>query len=120
MASVLVIDDDDEMRNFIIKLLKRRDYTVTGAANGEKGLECLRADSFALIITDIVMPDMEGLETIKRIRQISPQIPIIAISGGGNNQVDYLKFAQKFGANAVLTKPFDPTELLEMAARLLA
>src|SRR5258708_22083859 len=120
MTDVLVIDDDDEMRDFLVNLLRRRDYVVTSARNGALGLARLAAGSFALVITDIVMPDIEGLETIKRIRQGNPAIPIIAISGGGDDQIDYLKFAEKFGANAVLAKPFDPAELLAIAAQLLA
>lgn len=120
MANVLVIDDDDEVRDFVVRLLKRRGYSVTGACNGEAGLASLAAASFALVITDIVMPDMEGLETIKRIRRASPTMPIIAISGGGSSRVDYLKFARKFGADAVLAKPFDPAELCALTTRLLA
>jgi DNA-binding response OmpR family regulator len=119
MTNVLVIDDDDEVRDFLVRLLTRRGYSVTGARNGEAGLASLASESFALVITDIVMPDMEGLETIKRVRRSNPTMPIIAISGGGSNQIDYLKFARKFGADAVLAKPFDPAELLELATRLL-
>ena len=119
LANVLVIEDDAEMREFLIRLLTRRNYSVTSAKNGKTGLASLTAQSFALVITDIVMPDMEGLETIKRIRQINPDMPIIAISGGGNDQMDYLKFAQRFGANAVLAKPFDPAELLKVVAQLV-
>jgi CheY-like chemotaxis protein len=119
MPNVLVIDDDNEMRNFVLKLLRRRDYSASGVENGAKGIATLAAESFDLIITDIVMPDMEGLETIRRIRQISPDIPIIAMSGGGDHRVDYLNFAQKLGANAVLAKPFDPADLLKMVAQLL-
>jgi CheY-like chemotaxis protein len=120
MTNVLVIDDDDEVRDFLVRLLKRRGYSVTGARNGEAGLASLAAESFALVITDIVMPDMEGLETIKRIRRGNPALPIIAISGGGSSQIDYLKFARKFGANAALAKPFDPAELLDLATQLIA
>jgi DNA-binding response OmpR family regulator len=119
MTNVLVIDDDDEVRDFLVRLLARRGYSVTGACNGEAGLASLAAESFALVITDIVMPDMEGLETIKRMRRGNPAMPIIAISGGGSSQVDYLKFARKFGADAVLAKPFDPDELLALATRLV-
>jgi len=119
MANVLVIDDDDEVRDFLVRLLTRRGYSVTGARNGEAALASLASESFALVITDIVMPDMEGLETIKRVRRSNPTMPIIAISGGGSSQIDYLKFARKFGADAVLAKPFDPAELLELATRLL-
>jgi len=86
----------------------------------QSGLASLAAESFALVITDIVMPDMEGLETIKRIRRGNPALPIIAISGGGSSQIDYLKFARKFGANAALAKPFDPAELLDLATQLIA
>jgi CheY-like chemotaxis protein len=120
MTDVLVIDDDNEVREFLEKLLTRRNYSVTTASNGHIAMTKLASQSFAVVITDIVMPDMEGLETIKRIRQTNANMPIIAISGGGSNQVDYLKFAEKFGANAVLAKPFDPAELLTIVARLLA
>jgi two-component system, chemotaxis family, chemotaxis protein CheY len=120
MTNVLVIDDDDEVRDFLVRLLKRRGYSVTAARNGESGLASLAAESFALVITDIVMPDMEGLETIKRIRRGNPALPIIAISGGGSSQIDYLKFARKFGADAALAKPFDPAELLDLATQLIA
>ena len=120
MTTILVIDDDDEVRDFLTRLLKRRNYSVVCATNGEAGLAALAADGVALVITDIVMPDMEGLETIKRIRRSRPDIPIIAISGGGSSQLDYLKFARRLGADAALAKPFDPAELLEIAERLLA
>jgi CheY-like chemotaxis protein len=119
MNNVLVIDDDDEMRDFVLNLLRRRNYSASGVQNGEKGVASLTGQSFDLIITDIVMPDMEGLETIRRIREISPDIPIIAMSGGGDSRRDYLRFAEKLGASAVLAKPFDPTDLLNMAAQLL-
>jgi CheY-like chemotaxis protein len=119
MTNVLVIDDDDEVRDFLVRLLKRRGYSVTGARNGEVGLASLETESFALVITDIVMPDMEGLETIKRMRRGNPALPIIAISGGGSSQIDYLNFARKFGANAVLAKPFDPAALLDLATQLV-
>jgi len=120
MTTILVIDDDDEIRDFLTRLLNLRYYSVVCASNGESGLATFGAESIALVVTDIVMPEMEGLETIKQIRRSRPDIPIIAISGGGSSQLDYLKFARKLGADAALAKPFDPAELLEIAERLLA
>ena len=83
-------------------------------------MRLLRANEPDLVITDILMPQKEGIETIREIRAVLPGTPIIAISGNAEPRADYLKMAQTFGASAILAKPFDPTVLLELVNRLLS
>ena len=118
MTRILVIDDDDLMRAFVVALLEQRQYSVVSANNGLTGIAHVSDSEFDLVVTDIVMPDMEGLETIKRIRRHKPAIKILAVSGGGSTKGDYLKDASGVGANAVLAKPFEPAQFLEIVSDL--
>ncbi len=118
MARILVIDDDDLLRRFVVALLEKRKYDVQSADSGEAGLRLAAATEFDLVVTDIVMPGTPGLETISEIRRQWPEIKILAISGGGSSKGDYLQYASRLGANAVLAKPFEPTEFLDIVARL--
>ena len=90
MARILVIDDDELLRRFVVALLERRDYSVQSTDSGETGIKLAAVHDFDLIITDIVMPGTEGLETIKQIRRNKPAIKILAVSGGGSSKGDYL------------------------------
>ena len=119
MTRILVIDDDDLMRAFVVALLEKRHYSVVSANNGLTGIAHVSDSDFDLVVTDIVMPDMEGLETIKHIRRHKPDVKILAVSGGGSSKRDYLKLAAGLGANAVLAKPFEPARFLEVIADLL-
>jgi len=80
MARILVIDDDELLRRFVVALLERRDYSVQSTDSGETGIKLAAENDFDLIITDIVMPGTEGLETIKQIRRNKPDIKILAVS----------------------------------------
>ena len=107
MASILLVDDSPEIRRTIERLLTSAGHTVAVAADGAAGLRALETAAFDLVLTDIVMPDMEGLEMIRRIRKTHPSLPIIAMSGGGRGTAnDYLGFASNFGAAKTLEKPF--------------
>jgi DNA-binding response OmpR family regulator len=119
MPRILVIDDDEQLRSFLVILLRKRNYDVIEARNGEIGLKLLRANPVELVITDIVMPEKEGFETIREIRQIQGNCKILAISGGGSNRIDYLQLARKLGVDDTLSKPFAPTELVEKVRSLL-
>lgn len=119
MASILVIDDDELLRRFVVALLERRNYSVQSADSGEAGIKLAAAADFDLVITDIVMPGTEGLETIKQIRRDKPDIKILAVSGGGSSKGDYLRYAERLGANAALAKPFEPVEFLDIVAALI-
>ena len=121
MARVLLIDDDDVIRQMIRRMLIADGHDVQEAANGRVGVACHRQQPSDLIITDIVMPDQEGLETIQQLRRVDPQVKIIAMSGAYIDRVDgYLALALKFGARRVLQKPFSQAELLAAVADVLA
>lgn len=107
MPRILVIDDDEQVRGLLVRMLERAGFDdVDQAADGNAGLARYQDTPADLVITDIVMPEKEGLETIQDLRRISPDVRIIAISGGGLNQPgNYLQLARHFGANEVLTKP---------------
>jgi DNA-binding response OmpR family regulator len=107
MGKILVIEDDDIMREMLVEMLSRDGHDTMSAENGDVGLSYINREPFDLVITDIVMPEKEGLEIIITIRK-SRNMPIIAVSGGGKNlPMNYLKAAEKFGADFSFTKPID-------------
>ena len=121
MASILVVDDEAEIRNVIRVTLEGAGHTVEDAANGAIGLNVLAGASFDLIITDILMPEMEGIETIRTVRKSGCMVPILAITGGGSMDADGLLLAVKhLGATRGLAKPFRHSELLRVVAEMLA
>lgn len=117
---ILLIDDDDSLRGIVAKSLTYAGHTVTQAQNGLRGLDLSRAGDFDLVITDIVMPVQEGVETIIALRREQPALPIIAISGGMSNASLYLEMAAKIGARAIVPKPFTPSELLAAIDEVMA
>lgn len=120
MAQVLLIDDDDLARFAICEVLKRAGHSVTQAKNGKVGLSAQTATDFDIIITDIIMPEVEGIEVIVKLKEQSPKIPVIAISGGGRiSKVDYLEIASSLGADGTLAKPFSEDELNEKISECL-
>jgi len=121
MGKILVIDDDAAHRRVIKLALTRASHETIEAKDGLEGLNSFKHEQPALVICDIVMPEKEGIATIVEIRAVAPDVPIIAISGGGLNiGLHYLDLARKLGANAILAKPFRPAELVELVDRLLA
>jgi DNA-binding response OmpR family regulator len=120
MARILVIDDDVQIREMLRQMLEREGYEVADAPDGKAAMKIQREDPAHLIITDIIMPEKEGLETIKEVRQEFPEVKIIAISGGGRIKPEpYLKIAEKFGARYIFTKPVEREELLAAVLELL-
>ena len=104
---VLLIEDDASVRRIVRKMLERGRHEVTEAENGRVGLDRLRDSAFDLVITDIVMPEMDGLETLIELRKHHPTLTVIAMSGGGRTgNMDFLGSAEKLGASSVLQKPF--------------
>ena len=120
-AKILVIDDDDGFRRFVTTTLAEDGYEVRGATDGNDGLQQLTAGfDAAVVVTDIIMPHKEGIETIIEIRRERPAQKILAISGGGPGAgTTYLSMAKQLGADAVLTKPFLPNDLLATVGELL-
>ena len=121
MAKVLVIDDDHLVRRTISRILQTGGYQVALAEDGAKGVAKFRSERPDLVITDIIMPEQEGIETIIQLLRDNPTARIIAVSGGGRlGSMDFLTVANKLGAAATLRKPFEPAELLGCVARALA
>jgi DNA-binding response OmpR family regulator len=117
MPNVLVIDDDIRVRELIADTLGGEGYTVTQAIDGVEGMAKFRAEPFDLIITDLYMPEKEGLETIVELRREFPHLKILAISGAHTEQ---LRIAKLLGADRTLSKPFDIADLIEAVNGLLA
>ncbi|MEX0741267.1 MAG: response regulator [Phycisphaeraceae bacterium] len=120
MARILLIDDDELLRGMVHKTLQRAGFEVVDACDGKVGLERMDEGHFDLVITDMVMPEQEGIETVLALRAKHPQLPILAISGGGRGKPgDYLAMASKLGAAGTLAKPFDNDELIAVVKELL-
>lgn len=120
MSAILVVDDDESVLDVMSEMLKLEGHDVTVAENGRRAVEEVAHTVFDLVITDLIMPEKEGLETIADIRRNHQNLPIIAISGGGRlGPNDYLETARFIGANATLAKPFARKELLQTVDALL-
>jgi CheY-like chemotaxis protein len=118
MVRILVIDDDDNFRTMLCTALVQAGYTVEEARNGQEGSQRQRMEPVDLVITDILMPEREGLETIQTLRQEFPEIKIIAISGG-MGPLNFLPLARKFGALRTLQKPFTLQQLYGVMREVL-
>ena len=119
---LLVIDDDNLVRAALIDMLQTAGFEVVAASNGRLGLELLDTKPVDAVITDILMPEQEGLETIREARQRFPDIRILAISSGGagGGETQLLRFAESFGADQTLSKPFTGSQLVAAVRTLLA
>lgn len=117
---ILVIDDDEQMRTLLRQVMEWAGYEVFEAADGREGMLRQRKEQADLVITDLIMPEQEGLETITSLKKEYPHVKIIAISGGGRIGPDaYLPAAQELGADRVFSKPFDVRELAATVKELL-
>lgn len=120
MARILIIDDEDQPRRMLQQVLIRAGYEVVEARDGNQGLQLFRVSQTDLIITDILMPEKEGLETIIDLRREFPAVKIIAISGGGRTgNLNFLEVAKRLGAQRTLQKPFELQEMLAAVRDLL-
>jgi DNA-binding response OmpR family regulator len=117
---ILVIDDDIDLCIVIREVLQAKGYEVSMATDGAQGIALQRGQPAALVITDIFMPNMEGIETIRDFRKEFPSVPIIAMSGGGRLKKQGSLFtAQELGAAVILRKPFKMNDLLRSVAEVL-
>jgi len=121
MALIVLIDDDESLRTMLTKMCERLGHEVLAESNGSLGLKRVRQARPQVVITDILMPEKEGVETIMELRREFPKLKIIAMSGGGRNSAsDYLSMARKFGAAFTLAKPFGREELKNALESVLA
>ncbi|MEJ2657360.1 MAG: response regulator [Desulfobacterales bacterium] len=120
MATILIIDDDEQFRTMLRQLIERNGHEVKEASEGKEGIKVYRESPTDLIITDLIMPGKDGIETIQELKKDFPDIKIIAISGGGRlGPQDYLHLAKMLGAKRTLTKPIELPELLKAIEELL-
>ncbi len=121
MARILVIDDDEAVRSVLTILLGQRNHEVVTAKDGRQGLKAFESDHFDLLIVDLFMPEIDGLETIRLVRKGKLGLPIIVISGSRNraSMPDFLAMAMKLGAIESIPKPFRPNELFEVVEKCL-
>ena len=117
MARILLIEDEDSVRAMLRKVLETDGHDVLEAANGEQALQLEENGPVDLVVTDIIMPQMDGFGAIHLLRKRDPDIAILAVTGG---TADYLKAAKDKGACQVLQKPFDNQTLLDTVSSLLA
>ncbi len=121
VANILVIDDEAPMRRFVALALEKQGHVVAEAADGAEALKIMAERAVDLVITDLLMPETDGIETIMELRRLYPATKIIAISGGGEYQsgVGFLRAAESLGADRTLTKPFEFKQLLPAVQALL-
>jgi CheY-like chemotaxis protein len=113
MAGILVVEDEKDLREMLKISLLRRKHTVFEASNGREALVRFKPSMVDLVITDIIMPEEDGLKVIMQLRELKPSIKIIAISGGGKaGPGNYLSMARALGADEVYPKPFSVNALM--------
>jgi CheY-like chemotaxis protein len=130
MTTVLLIDDESDVRDSVAKVLSREGFDVATAENVEQGLKLLGKRPFDVLITDVIMPGIDGVQAIRLVREINSDIKVIAISGGGNfgpksyqpqaiTTTAYLQAATEAGADWVLTKPFQKADIVDAVRQLV-
>jgi len=120
MARVLLVDDEALVLQLFEAVLQEEHHDVTTAGDGNAAMAALARGTFDVVVTDIVMPDKEGIEMIIEMRKLKPDLPIIAMSGGGRgSSTDYLEMAALLGARKTLAKPFSTQELIDAVSEVL-
>ncbi len=120
MLRILIMEDDEQIQLMLKGALEDEGYEVRVTSNGKEGRQCWQKEPFDLVITDLLMPEKEGLETITALRCESPNTKIIAISGGvKNNDLDILALAKRLGANRTFGKPISLPDFLKSVEEML-
>lgn len=120
MKTILVIDDERQIRIMLRKMLENEGYHILDASDGNEAINIYKENEIDLVITDLIMPEKEGLETIFELKQKAPDMKIIAMSGGGRNKPDtYLDLAKRAGASLTFVKPIRKKDLIEAVNKLI-
>jgi DNA-binding NarL/FixJ family response regulator len=112
MPRILIIEDDIQLQEMLQQMLTHEGYEVQVASNGIEGIRCYHKTPADLVITDIIMPEKSGIETISELKETYPEVTIIAMSGGGRADIKLLEIAETLGAQRTLNKPFPREELI--------
>jgi len=119
--TILLIDDEDALRGLIADALRAAGYQVVTAGNGQEANLALESGTIDLVVTDLIMPKMDGIEVLTELHRTKPQMPVIVMSGGGRMPPgQYLEMARTFGAEAIIEKPFSPSQLVKMVGSILS
>jgi CheY-like chemotaxis protein len=120
MPGILIVEDDDELREMLGVAFSKRKFTILEAANGKDAILHFKPAVTDLVVTDLIMPEEDGLKVIMKLRELKPSIKVIAISGGGKvGPGSYLNLAKLLGADAVYSKPFSLNVLIRKIEDLL-
>lgn len=120
MKSILVVEDDDAYRRSLDQILVRSGYSTVLATNGREALAAYDPEKIEAVVLDLIMPDIEGIETLTKLRRSFPNVKVLAVSGGGQiGAKDYLGLAAKLGAKATLAKPFSTEAFISALQRVL-
>lgn len=120
MPGILIIEDDEQSQRLLKRFLEKKPLRVFQAYDGNQGIRLYREHQPDIVITDLIMPEKEGIEAIRELKSINPDVKIIAISGGGRNHPeDYLKVAVRLGAACALEKPISRDHLIRAIDSLL-
>jgi len=120
MPGILIVEDEKDLREMLKISLIRRKFTVFEAGNGMEAINNFKPSITDMVVTDLIMPEEDGLKVIIKLREIKPSIKIIAISGGGKaGPGSYLSLAKALGANAIFSKPFSINDLIVKIEELL-
>jgi DNA-binding response OmpR family regulator len=122
MTTILIVEDEDLLREGVQEVLEMNDYVVIGAADGVEALQWLSETPVDLVVTDLVMPNMDGVDFVAKLRQLYVQLPVIVVSGSSHSVMARygLKSIEVPGANASISKPFKSKDLLAKIEELLA
>jgi CheY-like chemotaxis protein len=120
MPGILIIEDDNDLREMLKVSLHRRKYNIFEAQNGKDAITHFKPSVTDLVVTDLIMPEEDGLKVIMKLREIKPSIKIIAISGGGKaGPGSYLNLAKALGADVIYSKPFSVNDMIKKIGELL-
>ena len=121
MPGILIVEDEKELREMLKISLIRHNFTVFEAVNGRDAITHFKPSSTDLVVTDLIMPEEDGLKVIMKLKEVKPSIKIVAISGGGKaGPASYLNLAKALGADAIYSKPFSINDLIVKIEELLA
>lgn len=120
-ATILLVEDEELLRAGVQEMLELQGFRVITAADGQQALACLAAESIDLVVTDLVMPKMNGIDFVQQLRTIRPDVPVIVVSGSTRNIMQRfgIDTIQVPGANASLPKPFKGVDLVAQIRQLL-
>lgn len=120
-GGILLVEDDDALRQILAHALRRSGFWVRTAADERSALEAFRAQPPAAVVTDLILPEGEGMNAIRAMHEAAPDVPIVVMSGGGFFASERLcEFAKTFGASAALSKPFRAADLIDCLSGLIA